>query len=64
MKFFKKIMCYFKGCDYPADYYDNFTLCFCHRCHKEILDRTFDDIDPVPEDYDLHDALMLNGEIE
>lgn len=49
---FKKLICKFKGHAYKAPYFDNYTLCFCQRCGKEIADRTFDDIETIPDDYD------------
>lgn len=48
----KKIICKFKGHDYPCAAVDSYTLCYCTRCKKEIMDRTFDDIEPLPDDYE------------
>lgn len=53
--FINKIICKFKGHDYPCLTFDNFSLCHCQRCGKEVADRTFDDILPVPDDHNWFD---------
>ena len=52
---YKKMICKFKGHDYTAPTFNNFTLNFCTRCGKEVDDRTINDIDFPPVDYDLTD---------
>lgn len=53
--FINKIICKLRGHDYPCLTFDNFSLCYCQRCGREVADRTFDDILPIPEDHDWFD---------
>lgn len=50
----KRLICRLRGHRYPGYSYaiDNYTLVFCKRCGKEMFDRTWDDILPLPDDYD------------
>ena len=50
-KLINRIICRLKGHNYASAYFDNYTLSFCTRCNKEIADRGFNDIDPLPDDY-------------
>lgn len=52
-KLIKKVYCHLSGGhDYPAETFDGDHLCFCTKCDKEVMNRTFDDLDPLPEDYE------------
>jgi len=59
MKFFKKIICYFKGHDFGAAVYISPSmLVYCRTCGVEIQDRTIEDLEPMTdEDYE-HLELM------
>jgi len=50
--FIRKLICKINGHEYSAPYFDNYSLCFCQRCGKEIADRTLDDLDSLPDDYE------------
>jgi|GEM_PF-5708013 len=52
------LLCRLLGHNYPSLLFDNFSLCYCTRCGKEVADRTWDDILPVPDDHDWHDDLF------
>jgi len=56
MKVLKRLICLCKGHDYPCPTFDTYTLCFCRRCGKEIADRTFGDLEPLPAE--AHDMLL------
>ncbi len=49
--FIRKAICKIRGHRYPSPYFDNYTLSFCTCCGEEIANRTFDDIEPMPENY-------------
>jgi len=55
MKLMNKLICIWKGHDFPCPTLNAYTLCFCQRCGKEIADRTFDDLEPLPsEEHEMH----------
>lgn len=47
-----KIICRIKGHDYPGYTFDCYHLYFCRRCHKEMFDRSYDELPTLPEDYE------------
>ncbi len=51
MKFLKKLLCRFKGHDYPGWVFESNHLYFCRRCGREFCNRTFYDL-AMPSDYD------------
>lgn len=46
----EQVICRFRGHRYGSPCFDNFSLSFCLCCHREVADRTFDDILPAPYD--------------
>ena len=45
------VVCWFReGHDYPCLFFSADTLCFCRRCGKEVLDRDFEDLEPIDEE--------------
>jgi hypothetical protein len=60
MKLLKKIICFFRGHDFPGHYlFHGNALCFCTRCGVEVAVRTFADLEPMTaeerEEWDLLD---------
>lgn len=55
IKVIRQLVCALKGHKFPTACFDNFSLCYCQRCGREVADRTFDDILPVPDDEDFPD---------
>lgn len=50
-EFTRKTTCRIRGHQYPGCSFDPYHLYFCQRCGKEQFDRSFEDIDPTPEDW-------------
>jgi len=49
-KYLNKIVCKFKGHDYPCPFFSLDTLCHCSRCGKEAMNRNINDLEPVSDD--------------
>lgn len=54
-KLILRLICRVRGHRYPGLLFTNYTLSCCVVCGREVADRTFDDILPVPDDYDWFD---------
>ncbi len=44
------LVCHFKGCSYQAPFFYSNCLYFCDRCGKEMLNRGWDDIEPMTDE--------------
>ena len=45
--------CWLRGHHYDTPYFHTKSLYFCTRCGREMLGRTFDDLEPMtPEEWD------------
>lgn len=44
------LVCHFKGCRFDAPFFHSNCLYFCPRCGKEMLGRTWDDIEPMTDE--------------
>lgn len=60
-KLFQALICKLRGHHYPTTLFDNFSLCHCRRCGKEVADRTFADILPTPHEDEDWDWLGLSS---
>lgn len=62
-KVIAKAVCSIKGCHYDTPVIDSYSLYFCSRCGREVFDRTFADLAPIPqEEWDARQRFRIANE--